>query len=80
WNGKIKHLVKTISQMGEATAWGHMRSTGRQGAAITDDLIRFGNDRKWPKAMITFAKKYASQVADDYQATCEAYDKGLLSA
>jgi hypothetical protein len=65
--------------MGEATAWGQMRSTGRQGAAIADDLIQFGNDPKWSKAIITYGQKYASQVAQDYQAYCEAYDKGQFS-
>src|SRR5579859_2995554 len=79
WNGKIKRLMKTISQMGEVVAWGEMRSTGRQGSAIADDLIRFGNDNKWPKAIVTYGKKYASQVADDYRAYCEAYDRGELS-
>ncbi len=76
WNGKIKRLMRTILQMGEVTAWGQMRSAGRQGSAIADDLIRFGNDDKWPKAIMTYGKKYAAQVTDDYRTYCEAYDKG----
>ncbi|MFM5944446.1 MAG: DUF2252 family protein, partial [Dolichospermum sp.] len=42
WNGKLGRLEKLIETMAEVTAWDQLRSGGRQGSAITDELINFG--------------------------------------
>ncbi|MEH1934427.1 MAG: hypothetical protein V7L14_12055 [Nostoc sp.] len=33
-----------MQTMGEVTAWDQLRSGGRQGSAIADDLIKFARD------------------------------------
>ncbi|MBW4441530.1 MAG: DUF2252 domain-containing protein [Plectolyngbya sp. WJT66-NPBG17] len=67
-NGKIKRLKKVIKTMAEVTAWGQMRSTGRQKSAIADDLIAFAQTaEEWRPVLIEFARSYAAQVERDYQ-------------
>jgi uncharacterized protein (DUF2252 family) len=68
WNGKIKRLQKVIQTMAELTAWGQLRSSGRQGSTISDDLIAFAEDASpWQHAILDYAQSYAAQVEADYQ-------------
>ncbi len=67
-NGKIKGLKKVLNTMAQVTAWGQMRSTGRQKSAIADDLIAFAAAaHDWHPALIDYARSYAAQVEQDYQ-------------
>lgn len=66
-DGKIKRLQKVIKTMAEVTAWGQMRSTGRQKSAIADDLIAFAeNAPDWHHSVIDYARSYAAQVERDF--------------
>lgn len=66
-NGKIKRLKKVIKTMAEVTAWGQMRSTGRQKSAIADDLIAFAETASvWHDSVLDYARSYAVQVERDY--------------
>ncbi|MER3435306.1 MAG: DUF2252 domain-containing protein [Leptolyngbya sp. ERB_1_1] len=67
-DGKIKQLKKVIKTMAEVTAWGQMRSTGRQKSAIADDLIAFAaTAQDWHPVLIEYVRSYAAQVERDYQ-------------
>lgn len=67
-DGKTKRLKRVIKTMAEVTAWGQMRSTGRQKSAIADDLIAFAaTDKKWHPVLMDYARSYAVQVERDYQ-------------
>lgn len=67
-NGKIKRLKKVIKTMAEVTAWGQMRSTGRQKSAIADELIAFAaTASEWHPNVMDYARSYAAQVERDYQ-------------
>ncbi|MCY7272394.1 MAG: DUF2252 domain-containing protein [Phormidesmis sp. CAN_BIN44] len=67
WNGKIKRLKKVIQTMAEVTAWGQLRSGGRQGSAIADDLIAFAEDAEnWHPLLLEYAQSYAVQVETDF--------------
>ncbi|MBW4417985.1 MAG: DUF2252 domain-containing protein [Myxacorys californica WJT36-NPBG1] len=68
WNGKLKRLVKVVQTMAGVVAWGQLRSSGRQGSAIADDLIAFAQDAaSWHPLVLDYARSYASQVEADYQ-------------
>jgi uncharacterized protein (DUF2252 family) len=56
-----------LQNMGVLTASAQLRSSGRQGAATADDLIAFGTDSSWQKAVITFAFAYAERVKLDFE-------------
>ncbi|BAU12813.1 hypothetical protein LEP3755_33440 [Leptolyngbya sp. NIES-3755] len=67
-NGKIKRLKKVIRTMAEVTAWGQMRSTGRQKSAIADELIAFAaTASEWHPVVLDRARSYAAQVERDFQ-------------
>ncbi|MFD2936954.1 DUF2252 domain-containing protein [Spirosoma flavum] len=78
--GKVKKLENLVGNMGQLCAWGHLRSSGRQGSAITDELIEFGLDYDtWRQPLTDYARQYAQQVRTDYAAYCSAYDDGFFT-
>ena len=79
WAGRPRRLEKLVQAEAEILAWDQLRSGGRQGSAIADDLIAFGQARGWQAALADYAQKYAGRVEEDYHEFSEAYDKGKLS-
>lgn len=78
--GKLKKLENLVGTMGQLCGWGHLRSSGRQGSAIADELIAFGKDYDtWQQPLTDYARHYAHQVKTDYMVYCSAYDDGFLS-
>jgi uncharacterized protein (DUF2252 family) len=55
-----------LQNMGVLTASAQLRSGGRQGSATADDLMAFGADSTWHKAVIDFAFSYSEQVKSDF--------------
>jgi uncharacterized protein (DUF2252 family) len=74
--GKTKRLSNIICTMAQLTASTQLRSSGRQGSSIADELIAFANDAsKWEQKVLDYAKKYAVQVLKDYESCKEALEK-----
>lgn len=69
WNGKLRRLEKVMKTMGKITAWAQLRSGGRQGSAIADDLIRYAINSD-NSLLLNYAQTYATQVAADYRSFC----------
>ncbi|MFM0643956.1 DUF2252 domain-containing protein [Paraburkholderia bryophila] len=76
WNGKLPRLEEVINSMAQLSAWAHLRSGGRQHSSIADELIAFGHRKDWQLPLIELATQCETQVADDWKAYCEAYDRG----
>ncbi len=70
WDGKLRRLEKVMKAMGKITAWDQLRSGGRQGSAIADDLIQYGTVPHWRSALLDYAKDYSARVEKDYRAFC----------
>ncbi|MDR3694321.1 DUF2252 family protein [Mucilaginibacter sp.] len=70
-------INKVITDMAMLTASAQLRSSGRQGSAIADDLIVFGEDNHWGEAVIKYAQRYAGQVNIDYTAFVSGFNKGF---
>jgi len=62
-----KDIECVVDDMALLTASAQLRSAGRQGAALPDELIAFGGDHHWQQAVIDHAAGYAEQVKKDYQ-------------
>ncbi|MBC7516145.1 MAG: DUF2252 family protein [Alkalinema sp. FL-bin-369] len=62
-----KKLTAFIQTLGEVVAWGHLRSSGRQGSAIADELIAFAQEHTWQTEILTYAQHYQAQIHRDYQ-------------
>jgi uncharacterized protein (DUF2252 family) len=67
WNGKISRLEKVMQTMGRITAWGQLRSGGRDESAIADELIDFGQSSDWHDPLLEYAQDYARQAEEDYE-------------
>jgi uncharacterized protein (DUF2252 family) len=74
--GEIESVLR---QMGQLAAWAQLRSSGREGSAIADELIAFGAaSDKWSGGLMKAAHLCAERVARDWQTYCAAYDKGAF--
>ena len=72
----VDQLNLTVRNMGQMLAWAQLRSSGQQGSAITDDLIAFGQRKKWKAKLLTTARTCATQVRKDSATFNAAYDSG----
>lgn len=68
-----------LQDMGRITAWAHLRSSGRRGAAIADDLMAFGASQSWQKNLLELAEHCSRQTLDDWRNFRQAYDDGFFS-
>ncbi len=79
FNGNIKKLKNMLENMASITAWSNLRSSGRQGSAIADELIYFAkNEQKLKREVIDFAFAYSKTIERYYKEYCNAYDKGFF--
>jgi uncharacterized protein (DUF2252 family) len=76
---RYKDIACVVEDMAFLTASAQLRSAGRQGAAVPDRLIEFGQDGHWQTPLLEYAMKYADQVKKDYQEYFTAYKAGYFS-
>jgi len=70
--GKLSRLTPVIEQMGEIVAWAQLRASGRNGAAVADELIAFAQTAEtWYTPLMDYAETYADQVSADWRAFCK---------
>lgn len=74
-----KDVGRVIEDMAVLTASAQLRSAGRQGSSIADELISFGQNTTWHDALLNYAEKYARQVNSDYKQYLIAYKNGQVS-
>jgi uncharacterized protein (DUF2252 family) len=75
---RISDFELFVQSMSQVTAWSQLRSGGRQGSAIADDLIAFGSEKKWKTEALEYSLHYFGQVEKDYQEYCSAFDDGVF--
>jgi uncharacterized protein (DUF2252 family) len=75
---RYNDIEEVLENMALLTASAQLRSSGRQGAAVADDLIAFGRDGSWIQPIITYAGQYANQVKADYNNYLAAYNTGYF--
>jgi uncharacterized protein (DUF2252 family) len=78
-NGRFKDIACVVEDMAFLTASAQLRSAGRQGAAVPDEVIAFGQDSKWQQPLLEYARNYAGQVDKDYHDYFTAYKAGFFS-
>ncbi|GAB2181180.1 hypothetical protein DLREEDagrD3_14030 [Denitratisoma sp. agr-D3] len=78
WKKRLRRLENVMATMGEIVAWDQLRSSGRDGSAIADELIDFGEQNKWRSSLIDAARHCADQVEKDWAAYSSAYDDGFF--
>ncbi len=73
-----RDIYQVIDDMAILTASSQLRSSGRQGSAITDELIAFGEDTQWQEKVMNYALKYVEQVKSDYAQYVSDYNDGIF--
>jgi uncharacterized protein (DUF2252 family) len=76
---RYKDIACVIEDMAFLTASAMLRSAGRQGAALPDELIAFGSDTHWQQGLIDYSTAYAAQVKNDYTAYFKEYKAGYFN-
>jgi uncharacterized protein (DUF2252 family) len=76
----MAELEQVIVAMGRIVAWAQLRSAGREGSAIADELIDFGRRKKWKEQLRGASHDCAAQVRKDAAAYNLAFDEGAFRA
>jgi hypothetical protein len=63
---RFKDLGMVIDDMARLTASAQLRSSGREGSAIADELIAFAQIGNWQK-ILAYGLQYSKQVKKDYE-------------
>jgi uncharacterized protein (DUF2252 family) len=71
-------LAQTVALQGRLLAWAQLRSSGREGSATADELIAWGNRRKWQQKLHDLAKACATQCQRDAATFATAFDDGAF--
>ncbi|HWB90892.1 MAG TPA: DUF2252 family protein, partial [Puia sp.] len=77
--GRYKDIACVVEDMAFLTASAQLRSAGRQGAAVPDIFVSFGEDTHWQKPLLDYARGYAGKVSKDYQEYFTAYKAGFFA-
>ena len=79
-NKRDDSLKTSVATMGQMLAWAQLRSAGQSGSANADNLMAFGQRKKWQAKLLVAASRCAELVAQDAAAFNTAFDAGLLRA
>jgi uncharacterized protein (DUF2252 family) len=74
---KPKRLTALITAMAQVTAWGHLRSSGRNGSANADALKQWATNQ-WRNPLLTWVDQTAAQTQTDHQTFTTAWERGEL--
>ena len=62
-----RDMYQVIADMGMLTASSQLRSSGRFGSSIADDLVAFGKDNHWQEAVLQYATEYSGKIKEYYR-------------
>lgn len=70
---QYRDIYQVIDDMAVLTASAQLRSGGRQGSAIADELIAYAQNEQWQEVVLQYSLNYARQVKKDYKKFLTAY-------
>ncbi len=76
---RYRDMYQVVDDMAMLTASSQLRSSGREGAAIADKLIAFGQDTSWQQPVLDYAIKYSRKVKTDFEKYIELYRRGVFA-
>ena len=79
-NSSMRMMEQLVRTMGNVVAWAQLRSAGRDGSVIADELIDFAQRRKWQATLLGASEHCAEQVREGAAAFDIAYDDGAFVA
>jgi uncharacterized protein (DUF2252 family) len=72
-------LEQALGTLGSLVAWAQLRSGGREGSAIADELIEFGRLKKWREPLLDDAEDCAEKARRDAATFNAAFDDGAFA-
>ena len=75
---RYRDIYQVIDDMAMLTASSQLRSSGRQSAAVADELIAFGNNSQWQEVVLQYALEYTKKVKKDYAQFVKAFKAGAI--
>ncbi|MFZ6813387.1 DUF2252 domain-containing protein [Undibacterium sp. Rencai35W] len=76
----IDELENILHAMGKIVASAHIRGTGRDGSAITDELIKYCQKNQWHTQILAYADNCAKQTNEDWKSYICAFDDGFFNS
>jgi uncharacterized protein (DUF2252 family) len=73
-----RSLAGALTTMASATAWSHLRSGGRDGSATADQWVAFAHDARWPRTILSHARRARATTLRDFAEFARAYDAGAF--
>jgi len=70
-------ITQVIEDLASLTAWAQLRSGGRKGSAITDELIDFAN-QDWQDDLLKFCDTMIDNIKNDYNTYCTSFNEGFF--
>jgi uncharacterized protein (DUF2252 family) len=75
---QYRDMYQVIDDMAMLTASSQLRSSGRKGSAIADELIVFGQSADWREPLLNYAIDYAHRVKKDYMLFLKDFKAGIF--
>jgi uncharacterized protein (DUF2252 family) len=75
---RYRDMYSVVDSMAMLTASSHLRSSGQDGSAITDELKTFASGTAWQDQVLDYALKYAQRVRKYYNDFQLDYESGIL--
>ncbi|MDJ1497550.1 DUF2252 family protein [Cytophagaceae bacterium DM2B3-1] len=75
---KPKKIIKILENIAQLLAWAQLRSGGRQGSSITDDLITFSQEKGWQKNLMAYTEDLSEQMNQHHQSFTKAHQDGFF--
>jgi uncharacterized protein (DUF2252 family) len=63
---EYRNIYQVIDDMAMLTASSQIRSSGRQGSANADELMKLGENKEWQEKLLQYAINYSHIVRNDY--------------
>ncbi len=73
---QYRDIYQVIDDMGMLTASCQLRSSGRQGSAIADVLMAFGQNSQWQQDVLEYVFKYTDRIEAYYREYMHGYRNG----
>ena len=73
---RYRDIYQVIDDMAVLTASSQLRSGGRQGSAIIDDLIAYGTSNNWQEGVLQYALQSAQKTQSYYREYMHEYRNG----
>lgn len=66
WADDVAGFIGAVRTLGAVVAWGNLRAAGRRGAALPEELMRFGDDRDWAVPLLQAARHAARHTEEQW--------------